>query len=312
MLFGEHAVIYGYPCIVTAVNERILVKIQPNDSDQLLVDAPDVKVINYTNKIKDVGRNRDIPKGVRFIEAAIKQFYDSFSINQGLRIETKSTFSSKFGFGSSSAVTVAVIKAFSEIFNKKLTKKEIFDLSYKAVLDVQGTGSGFDLAASIWGGTIYFVKGGKEIKNIILEKLPLLVGYTGIKADTPSLVSKVAQLRNMHPEIVNSVFEGIGIVVEKARKYLRNLDMEKLGELMNLNQGLLESLGVNSKELSNLIFSARNSGAYGAKLSGAGGGDCMIALSAKGIRKDIEKAITDSGGNVLRVKTNAEGVRIEK
>jgi mevalonate kinase len=81
---------------------------------------------------------------------------------------------------------------------------------------------------------------------------------------------------------------------------------------MNINQGYLESLGVSSAKLSAMIYAARDAGAYGAKLSGAGVGDCMIALAPDAKRKAIEKAIKAAGGEVLKIKTNAKGVSVEK
>ena len=79
---------------------------------------------------------------------------------------------------------------------------------------------------------------------------------------------------------------------------------------MNLNQGFLDALGINTQKLSNLIFAARNAGAYGAKLSGAGGGDCMIALSSAKDKQKIIKAIERAGGEFLSVEPNAEGVKV--
>ncbi|MEK7090049.1 MAG: GHMP kinase, partial [Patescibacteria group bacterium] len=75
-------------------------------------------------------------------------------------------FQSTFGFGSSSAVTVCTIKALAKLFKVNLSTKESFDLAYQAVLDVQGVGSGFDVAAATYGDTLYFVARGQTIKNL--------------------------------------------------------------------------------------------------------------------------------------------------
>jgi mevalonate kinase len=312
MLFGEHAVVYGRPCIVTAVDQRIRVSVQKLAERQLQIEAPDVGISEYKKDINKIGRGKNIPKGAMFIEYAVRNFKKKFGLPTGIKIETKSDFSSKFGFGSSSAAIVAALKAISELFQSKLTQRELFDLSYKTVLQVQGVGSGFDLAAAIWGGTIYFVGGGKKIIPIKLDSLPLVVGYTGIKADTSTLVKQVGSLFKTEKKIVEMIFETIENIVNSAKTAFPAKDYRKLGELMNLNQGLLDSLGVNTKELSDLIIAVRSKGAYGAKLSGAGGGDCMIALVDGKHKKDIEVAIIKAGGKVLDVKTGADGVRIEK
>jgi mevalonate kinase len=311
MLFGEHAVVYGRACIVTAVDQRIRVWAERTAASELLVEAPDVGVAGYKKSICRLG-DGDVPKAVRFIEFAVKNVKRKFGIKSGIKIKTKSDFSSKFGFGSSSAVTVGVVKAASELFDLKLTNKDIFDLCYKTVLEVQEVGSGFDLAAAIWGGTLYFVGGGKKVVQISKRSLPLVVGYTGIKADTATLVKKVAELRKKEHKIIEPIFELMALIVEDARKSLEKGDYRKLGELANLNQGLLDSLGVSTRKLSDLIFAARHAGAYGAKLSGAGGGDCMIAFTNHERKNKVESAIRSMGEIVLTVKTGVKGVRIEK
>ncbi len=311
MLFGEHAVVYGRPCIVTAVDHRMRVSMELLSGEKIKINAPDVGVKNYVGDIVDL-KKANLPKGIRFVGTAINNFFKTYDVTSGLRVETKSDFSSEFGFGSSSAVTVGIIKALSELFGKKLTNQELFNLSYKTVLDVQGVGSGFDLAAAIWGGTIYFVTGGKKIVPLNIKELPLIVGYTGIKADTPTLVRKVAEFYKNQKKLVGIIFDTITSLTKEAREALKKSDMKRLGELMDINQGFLNTLGVNSKELSKLIFAAREGGAYGAKLSGAGGGDCMIALSSRGLKRKVETFIEKAGGTILRVKMNADGVKIEK
>lgn len=310
MLFGEHAVVYNRPCIVTAVDQRMGVSMELLSGEKIEINAPDVGVRNYVGDIPDL-RKTNLPKGVRFVGTAINNFFKSYDVTSSLRVETKSDFSSDFGFGSSSAVTVGVIKALSELFGKRLTNEQIFRLSYKTVLDVQGVGSGFDLAAAIWGGTIYFVTGGKKIIPLKIKKLPLVVGYTRIKADTPTLVRQVAELYKDHKKLVDIIFDAITSLTKEAREALKKSDIKRLGELMNINQGLLDALGVNSKELSRLIFAAREDGAYGAKLSGAGGGDCMIAFVSDRKRQSVEKEIKEKGGRLIHAKTGAQGVRIE-
>lgn len=310
MLFGEHAVVYNRPCIVTAVDQRMFVEIKTIREEKLLVNAPDVGVRRYLKRIESLSQG-EIPKGVRFIETGVRNFFQKHKIKQGIEIKTQAGFSAEFGFGGSSAVTVATLKGLSELFKIKLNNKQLFDLAYKTVLDIQGVGSGFDLAAAIWGGVIYFVTGGKEIVSLKAKNLPLVVGYTGIKADTPTMVKKVAVLRKNYKKLVDSIFDQISLLTNKAKVVLLKGNFKKAGDLMNLNQGLLNALGVNTKELADLIFAAREAGAWGAKLSGAGGGDCMVALVPGKNRKTVEEAIKKAGGRVLKVKPNAEGVRVE-
>jgi len=276
MLFGEHAVVYNYPCIVTAVSPRIYVEVEKT-SGQFKIDAPQVK-------------------NTRFVEETVKLFCKKYKVGNKIIIKTYSDFSSQYGFGSSSAVTVALIYALSKLYKIELSKREIFDLGYKVVKQVQGVGSGFDIAAAIFGGTLYFVTGGKVIEPLAVKELPLVIGYSGTKASTSTMI------KNLKPDF--KIFDEIKKIVETAKITLVNGDWKRTGELMNQNHKLLQELGVSTEKLDKMCQAAVLSGAYGAKLSGAGGGDCMIALVLENKIKLVESSIISVGGEIIKVKNN--------
>ncbi len=310
MLFGEHAVVYDHPCLVTAVDQRIRLTAELLDEPNFELEASDVDVTGYKKSISELGQG-DIPKGAKFVEIAVKNLYDKFGLNKGLRITTSSEFSSKFGFGSSSASTVCAVKALPELFELNLDNKAVFDLAFKAVLDIQGKGSGFDVAAATYGGTLYFVTGGKTIEPLNIDSLPLIVGYTGVKADTVTLINQVKEKFADNKTRLDEIYNEIDTLVEKAKPAVIGSDWETAGKLMLDNQKLLVELGVSIDKLDAMIQGAVNGGAYGGKLSGAGGGDCMISFGPEDSLDSIEKGITEAGGEILKVKTNAEGVRVE-
>lgn len=310
MLFGEHAVVYGHPCIVTAVNHRMKIELFTTDDRQMTLNAPNVSIVSYKKPIQTLGSG-DIPEGAKFVERAVLNFFQKYMISHGINIKSTSDFSSKFGFGSSSAVTVATIKALSKIFDKPMSDRMLFDLSYKTVLDIQGKGSGFDVAAAVYGGTLYFVTGGKCIEPILVDRIPIVVGYTGTKADTVKIIDQVKKIALQNKDFVDNIYEKIEALVQKAKNSLETKDMDFLGELMNINQKLLKSLGVSTDKLDQMNIAAIKAGAYGAKLSGAGGGDCMIALTSKENRSDVSLAIEKAGGSIIDVLTNSEGVCVQ-
>jgi len=309
MLFGEHAVVYGSPCIVTAVDQRVRVSVEPNGEGEIHVCSPNVGLDEYHKKIERLGKD-DLPKSMAFVEMLVKRFYEKYHIKKGIRVSTESDFSTQFGFGSSAAVVTALTLALAKYFDQAMEKKEIFEMAYRSVLDVQGVGSGFDVAASVYGGTLYYVTPGVVIENIYTGDLPMVVGYTGVKADTPTLIRQVAELKR-NEGWVDSVFADITKLVNRAKDEFAKNDFVQLGKLMNKNQKLLETLNVSSSELDNLIKATRSGGASGAKLSGAGGGDCMIALAEQKVREQVGQRIEQVGGVWMRVKTGAEGVRLE-
>ena len=310
MLFGEHAVVYSHPCLVTAVNQRMYVSVELLEAKEFYLDAPEVKVLKYQKPMNKIGKG-EIAKGAKFVEIAIKNFAERYGLKNGIKVTTKSEFSSLFGFGSSSAATVCVIKALSELTNTHLSDKQLFDLSYKTVLDIQGKGSGFDIAAAIYGGTLYFFTAGKIIKKLKINSLPLIVAYSGVKADTVTLIKKVKEQETKYPKIIKNIYNNIEDIVELAKKAIEKKDWQQVGELMNINQGYLESLGVSTQKLSAMIYVVKNNGGYGAKLSGAGGGDCIIALAPQTKIGQIKKVMKSVGGEFIKIGTNAQGVRLE-
>ena len=92
MLFGEHAVVYGSPCIVTAVDQRVRVSVEPNGEGEIHVCSPNVGLDEYHKKIGSLGKD-DLPKSMAFVEMLVKRFYEKYQIKEGIRISTESDFS---------------------------------------------------------------------------------------------------------------------------------------------------------------------------------------------------------------------------
>lgn len=310
MLFGEHAVMYGHPCIVTAVGQRLTATVELLSTEDFFLEAADVGICGYQKKMQELGSG-DIPKGAQFVEIAVKNFLAQRPCTKGLRVSMHAGFSSQFGFGSSSASCVCVMQALSLLCEKPLTQKELFDLSYKTVLDIQKTGSGFDVASAVYGGTLVYGRGGEILERLDVSDIPLIVGYSGVKADTASYILDVKKKYDREPEKVGRIFDAIAGIVRDAKKELLEQDWERLGTLMNFNQEYLRDLGISTEKLEAMISAAKHAGAYGAKLSGAGGGDCMIALAPPEKEQAVADAITAVGGQVIAVNVNEPGVRKE-
>jgi mevalonate kinase len=100
-------------------------------------------------------------------------------------------------------------------------------------------------------------------------------------------------------------------IVLRAIDALREGDLETLGDLMNINHALLCGLGVSDESLEWLINAARKAGALGAKLTGAGGGGCMIALAENERLRQVLEAIRRASGSPFIAGKTDEGVRIE-
>lgn len=325
MLMGEHGVLFGHPCLVTAVGQRMRATVTRIDEPVFRLEAKDVGVAGYEKAIASLGEG-EMPKGARFAEMALRNFLAKHPQASGVAIETSSDFSPLFGFGSSSASVVSIIKGLCEAYGIEHAAHDVFDLGFKTVLDVQGAGSGFDVAVAVWGGTLYYVKDQPETlqqrraQEKIIKKgagclpaaddLHLVIGYSGIKADTVSMM-KAVDARGKSRGGWDDVYQKIGRLVDEALPHAESHDWQAFGDLMNQNQALLSMLGVSTPMLDAMIAAARGAGAFGAKLSGAGGGDCMIALVSPQNTVAVAQAIEAAGGQVIEAQTGVEGMTIE-
>jgi len=313
MLFGDHAVLYGHPCLVTAVDLRVQVSVTLTNEPQVVIKAEGLSkpVVISTDTLASCNT---LPKAVKFVGLAVKRFWQHIGDTFGVTLTTQSEFTYSYGLGSSSAVTVATIKALSIATNIDLSNEQIFKLSYETVLEAQvGHASGFDVAAAVYGGTLYYIMG-KPVQPLPFHSLPLVIGYSGIKAGTVNLVTQVADLHDHYPDHITAIMTNIGLVVDDARLALERGDYPLLGQMMKFNQGYLQALGVSTPQLNSLISGTQEQGAYGAKLSGAGGGDCMIALVDDISRPNVETFLQQSklaGVKQIQAQTGAEGVRGE-
>jgi len=311
MLFGEHAVIHQHPCLVTAVDLRVYVSIEKIEASMIYIETPKLSEQgqSFSLPLNELFNDQYLHPQTKFIVASIRKIFSKYNLLQGLKILTSGPINS-FGLGSSSAVTVASVYGLTNLFNIDITEQEIFDLAYSAVLEVQAVGSGFDVASATYGGTLFYTPT-QKVEVLHLEHLPLVIAYSGAKVSTTNLVQEVEQLRNQFPEIIDLVFKSIGRIATSARAAMLQNNWQITGKLANINQGLLESLGVSTPNLQKPILAARHSGSDGAKLSGAGGGDCMFAIVSEETRSTVEAAIEQSGAQVLHLDTNTEGVRLE-
>jgi len=215
------------------------------------------------------------------------------------------------GLGSSAAVTVATLASLDIYHQRKISQSKIAKMAHEVEIKVQGAASPLDTAVSAYGGLIYLSENA-EVTSLSADlEDSIVIGYTSNRGNTGEMVAGVRKRRDSHPEIMDPLIESVGKITGEAKNILSSNklepeDLEFLGELMNINQGLLDSLGVNTLELSTLIYEARKAGAMGSKLTGAGGGGSMIAYCPSR-QKEVLKRL-QSIENAFPVTISSQGV----
>jgi len=283
-LFGEHAVVYGEPAVPCAIERRATVTVTER-SEGLRVQADDLSLNGFTVEYEGKASDRPdidvseslVDAGMGYINEAIEQVKDVTGVDTvGFDVEINSQIPLGAGLGSSAAVAVAAIDAGTRELGVELSPEEIADRAYQVEREVQdGEASRADTFCSAMGGAVRVE--GDDCRQIEAPELPFVIGYDGGAGDTGELVAGVRRLRDQYDFAADTV-AAIGDIVRNGEEVLAAGDLEELGRLMDFNHGLLSALGVSSRSLDAMVWAARNGDAHGAKLTGAGGGGCIVAL----------------------------------
>lgn len=276
-LFGEHAVVYGKPGIAMAIKPRVFVTV------------------------------RDTKRAARAKSPYIDSCFEKMGVVGSVYINSQIPSSS--GLGSSAAVTVATLCAINDEFRLNKTREDIADMAFEIEKTVQkGRASPTDTTVSTYGG-IVLITGGSR-RKLPPQHMHLVVGDSMVSHSTARMVEQVAELKRTHPAVVNPVMDAIEGVGLAAIHHLHN--PRELGRYMNMNNALLEVLGVGHPQLAKMILAARSAGAFGAKITGAGGGGSMVALCPKPLKHRVAKAIEACDARAIVTGIDTEGARKEK
>jgi mevalonate kinase len=314
-LFGEHAVVYGEPAIPCAIDRRARVTVESRSDDRLRVHAADLSldgfVVEYdgsTDAAPDVDADETLVRAAMgYVDAAVEQAREAADApGAGFDVTVESDIPLGAGLGSSAAVTVAGIDAAARELGAPLDPEAVADRAYRAEAAVQdGGASRADTFCSAVGGAVRVE--GDDCRSLDAPDLPLVVGFDGGAGDTGELVARVRDLRDRYGFAADTV-ASIGDLVRAGERALNADDREELGRLMDVDHGLLSALGVSARSLDAMVWAARDAGAYGAKLTGAGGGGCIVALAPDGAALTAIESTPDCE-SAFRAALDRDGVR---
>lgn len=277
MLMGEHAVLHGHPAIVCAINKRMKISLKPREDEQILLHSA---LGEHATTLDELAPSEPF----RFVLGAIKAFREE--LGQGFELDIRSEMSHQMGMGSSAAVTVATLAALTGAMGEVPVPGSLLENGTSIIRKIQGgVGSGADVAASTFGGCLRFFAESQEAVKLPIDP-PLTVLYSGHKTPTPDVIALVEENRKKQPAVFSELDELIGDVVQRAFEAASRGDWESMGELMNINQGLMDALGVNTEDLTELVYALREDpNIEGSKISGSGLGDCVVGLG-QSMRRD--------------------------
>ena len=303
ILLGEHAAVFGQPALACPV--PLNVRAQISDSE----DGIQLAIPSWGLEYRlSHGRRR------RPWERSALQMLEELGLaGQAMRISVFSDLPRGVGLGSSAAMAVAIIRAMSKRFDLDLSVERVNEIAWLCEQFAHGSASGVDNAVSAYSTTLLYRKNKPpEIEPLIAgADTYLVVGISSEESLTAVTVENVRTARERNPGLYDRIFEEIGALVLEARKCLEQGRLEDLGDLMNINHGLLNGLQLATPELEQLVDAARMGGALGAKLTGGGGGGAMVALcgeSCQPVQDFLEKA----GARTIALKLARGGGQVER
>ncbi len=267
ILLGEHAVVHGYPAIAVGIDRGVTAEASLSEDDLLRLSPWDMDV-------------RPDPEGEP-LERAFALALSGYSKRAPIEVRAEVGLPAGAGLGCSAAIGVAVLDAIDEALGLKRSRKELAEAAYEWEKIFHGNPSGIDNTMSAVGGVALFRKG--ELLQPLHSNKPLhlVVGYSGKSPSTKEMVSAVARQLESDPVRVTKSFEAIDVLVRNATLAIEAGDHVALGQLLDLNHTILSSLMLCTTKLDEMCQAAREAGALGAKMTGGGGGGCMIALVPK-------------------------------
>ncbi len=289
ILFGEHAVVYGRPALAIPVSQvRATCRVEAGTPGSgILLRAPDIDRREYLSAAGD-----DDP-----LALAVRRTLQALGIATipDLTLTVTSTIPIACGLGSGAAISAAIIRALGSYFRLPFPPQTVSDIAFEVEKIYHGTPSGIDNTVVAFAQPIFFSKG-KPIERLTVgTPLTLVIGDTGIKSQTYKVVGDLRARWQADPGYYEPIFDRMGMLAQSARAAIERGNVQQVGKLMGENHTILQDLGISHAKLDALVSAAMAVGAWGAKLSGAGWGGNMIALTPPEYAVAVAAALRSAG-----------------
>ena len=299
ILFGEHFVVYGVKAILCAINKRITVTAETIKEKKISIKS------NIGNL--ELEPNKEISE----INSPLKPFYylaNKLLENQktGIKIDVESDIPLGVGLGSSSACCVAGAAAISRLFNKT-SKEEILKLAIEAERTIFENTSGADCTVCTYGGIMEYDKKNGFNKIESEPNFHLVIANSNMEHSTKSVVEGVKQFKEKDENMFSTLCNKESKLIEDVLELLKESNIAELGNKIRENQEYLEIIGISNEKLRKMIQIGQNK-SFGAKITGAGGGGCIFALTDESNLEQTMNQFKDENYDCFSVKIDFKGL----
>jgi len=301
ILFGEHFVVYGVKAILCAINKRITVTAKTIPENKISIKS-------------SIGNLVLVPKRpLTEVDIQLRPFYyladkmiQKYDEKSGMEITIDSEIPVGVGLGSSSACCVAGAAAISGVFTEK-SKEEILQMAIEAEKTMFPNTSGADCTVCTFGGIMLYDKQTGHSKIDSEPRFHLVIANSKIEHSTKEVVSNVNHFKEKNEERFSKICNEENNLIDDVLVCLKKNDLKGIGIDIIKNQEYLELIGVSNEKLRNMIELA-NKSSFGAKITGAGVGGCIFALTDETNMEDTIQQLKENNYECFSVKIDFKGL----
>ncbi|NRA46562.1 MAG: mevalonate kinase [Oligoflexales bacterium] len=265
IIVGEHAVVYGSSAVAMPLpSMQMHIRLSPSKGNK--------------NTLK-LGNNKISDHVLGIIDDAFQALgMDKFPVD----VEGSSQVLIGSGLGSSAALSIVILKALASLAGKQISEHTLAQLGRSLEARFHGKSSGLDTAVVAYESIIQF-KIGTEPKRLKVLAPKGHTQWNFALIDSRTRSSTLAMINQASPYFLDphkgnkrlEEFDGLAATTASA---LEHGKVDLLAGAMNRASIMLGEAGLTSHLLSEMLDAIKSSGIPAAKLTGAGGGGCILAL----------------------------------
>ncbi len=277
ILMGEHFVVHGAPALAVPVKSLGL--------EVILEETPE---------------QEPLPGHLGFCFWTAREALDR-ECSVPLSVQVKSSIPEGAGLGSSAALSLAMARAVAAAFLTETDDETLRHVSMDCERQAHGTPSGIDTEVCLLAKPVWAVPGApfEALQGEALHQIGLITMDSGPGGATSRMIQRVGTFQENNPQRFQALVEGSRERCLRARETLLAGDVARLGGLLDSQHEALREIGVSTARLDDMVACARDLGATGAKLSGAGGGGVAVAVAPVETVQELAAALRREGCKVL-------------
>ena len=298
-----------------ALSLRAHVRIETRDDDRLILESRDrgIRFETTLDRIGELAREESlelVSKMVHFFQPEI-----------GFHLVAHSEAPAGAGISGSSALAIALIGALNKLAGDRYDKRQFIGIAANIETTVIKVPAGLqDYYPAFYGSTscIHLDPDGVDREHLAIDEGEIehrfVICYTGEPRHSGINNWEVFKRHIDRDQQVFAIFERIRDAAVRMRAALLANDWNAVAETMRTAYPNRKRLapGITTPHMDRLVEKALANGAEAAKVCGAGGGGCIAFLCAEGRKPEVERALVEAGGEILKWEVAREGLVVKE